>query len=122
MSDRIKELLKVLDLPEDDQLVFVNNLWQNRLIPDECDLLPDINGKITTSIHNRRVLADLAFRLRDKADDTKMHNALYKIQQSREKCGVPTPQDYATAFWGLYHAKPIHWIIAVLIAQAKGGP
>ena len=65
-------------------------------------------------------LACLAFRLRDEADDTRMHNAMYLVQQSMSKTSsTPQPEDYATAFWGLYHAKPIHWVIASLIAKGE---
>ena len=95
-----QELLAVLDMSEDEQYRWC---WRNTCTE---------NGLIKVQWY---FLEDLAFRLRDEADDTRMHNAMYLVQQSMSKTSsTPQPEDYATAFWGLYHAKPIHWIIAAL--------
>jgi hypothetical protein len=103
MTDKDK-LLAVLDMSEDEQ-----KNWCFRNTHTE-------NGIIKVQWY---FLSDLAFRLRDEVDDTRMHNAMYKIQQymSKKDSSIAQPEDYATAFWGLYHAKPIHWVIASLIAK-----
>ena len=98
-----QELLAVLDMSEDEQFKW---LMDNDIVTSEY---------VKCSRH--LILADLAFRLRDEVNNGKMHEAMYLVQQNVKD--APDVLDYATAFWGLYHAKPIHWIIAALIAKEK---
>lgn len=98
--DKIKELLAVLDLPEEEQLKGLKPF-----IP---------RGDWAAVYWNYHFsLADLAFRLRDEADRTNFHNGIYEVQKYLKK------EDWATAYWGEIFAKPIHWIIAALIAKAS---
>ena len=90
-----EELLKVLDMSEDEQ-------WE------WC---------IQNTKHIGESLADLAFRLRDEAvakNHADFHNAIYNIMVK-----VEGDNKWATAFWGECLAKPIHWIIAALIAKEQ---
>ena len=66
----------------------------------------------------RKILADLAFRLRDEAMEvpkTKrfFHDALYEIQKHLNQT------EWATAWWGYAIAQPIHWIAAALEAKEQ---
>jgi hypothetical protein len=89
------ELLKYLDMNEDER---VDWLWNRDILkPNES-------------------LADLAFRLRDevvKESHRAFHDAVYEVM---EYCG---DDSWASAYWGMALAKPIHWIIAALIAKEK---
>jgi hypothetical protein len=109
----MKDLLKVLDMSEDEQLFFLHNLWQNRQLPQYYGFHP-IDDKFPMSDWNRQLLADLAFRLRDEAieKDLDWDDTLILVW---EKLGRPMKYQ---AFCK-YYAKPIHWIIAALIAKDK---
>lgn len=117
---KIDKLLKVLDMPENKQLVFVNNLWQNRQISQEYDLSPDIHGKLKMTFQNRVMLADLAFRLRDEVKDHKRARHLVyrhliklgKIPKLMCNCCYQPWWD-----WWVDSSQSIHWIIAALIAK-----
>ncbi len=114
-----EELLKVLDMSEDEQLFFLNNLWQNRKLPEWFNLQPNIDGKLVMSDNNRRLLADLAFRLRDEVFKEYgaiegFHEGIYKVMMK-----VEGHDNWATAYWGECIANPIHWIIAALIAKGS---
>lgn len=103
-----KELLAVLDMSEDEQWV-----WCVK------------NGKAVGKVAGES-LADLAFRLRDEVLNSKNLNDDYW------DVGINAVANYVTkdqvwkvvsgvdvCNWSLYFAKPIHWIIAALIAKGK---
>lgn len=66
-------------------------------------------------------LADLAFRLRDEVENIDdMLSAIYKVQRRLKKNNKESKLiGYAEAVWFAFYAKPIHWIIAALIAKGK---
>ncbi len=90
MTKEIKDLLAVLDMPEDEHA-----RWCSSNV--DCVFYG--------------CLADLAFRLRDEVFPTEFHAGVYEVQQYETK-------DYAPALWGECFAQPIHWIIAALIAKS----
>ena len=115
-----EELLAVLDMSENDQLFFLNNLWQNRLLPDWFNLHPDIHGKLTMHDYNRMICADLAFRLRDESKSEVGYaqryytglEEIYKYRKIQKQC----QSFYA---WTVYRLAPIDMIIAALIAKGE---
>ncbi len=122
---KTEELLAVLDLPEDEQLGFLNNLRQNRQLTISfygfhCQ--PD--GKFRMSDWNRGLLADLAFRPRDEAVMLKsfqwtaaeVYNKAHHFGLKESETHAPTMMVWV---WFATHAQPIHWIIASLIAKAQ---
>ena len=93
-----QELLAVLDMSEAEQSVWTE-------APEHG------NRQMGES------LADLAFRLRDEVvakSHADFHEAIYDVMVK-----VEGNDNWATAFWGECIAKPIHWIIAALIAKDK---
>lgn len=102
------DLLKVLDLgSQEAQIKALYRLGYEYFVFRKC-------GRDGGKYECREgSLADLAFRLRDKVykdSNIQLHDAMYLIQQKEGG------EDLATAFWGLYSARPIDWIIAALIA------
>ena len=100
-----EQLLKVLDMSEDEQ-------WEQcyRHIPEF--------GQHEYS------LADLAFRLRDKYLSIDYERATWmvccyvkKMQCIYINCGEEQLHAVVKDGWWIYHSKPIHWIIAALIAR-----
>ena len=91
----MNDLLKVLDMSEKEQRkwLLVNYFHQR---------MPCVSN------------ADLAFRLRDEVKTEDFHNAIYEVMLK-----VEGNDNWATAFWGGCLAKPIHWIIAALIAKEQ---
>lgn len=124
MTPEIDNLLSVLHMSEEEQLKFLDGLWEKREIPEECMFKPNMASKLVMTPHNRRVLADLAFRKRNEAVKR------YGIEGK-------TPWNLATALiWGhctgtemkysfdefwLNIAQPIHLIIAAEIAKRLAG-
>ncbi len=92
-----EELLKLLDMSEDEQKEWCVLYTNMRLYE-----FPDTFAES---------LADLAFRLRDEAvvkyGDLVWHKAVVKI------CGYM----WKETAWFKNYGKPIHWIIAALIAK-----
>lgn len=101
MSKRIEELLAVLGLPEEGQL-----RWVAQRFPDERWSYP-----------NRRVLADLAFRLRDEVANGKAKIAGGDL--SAWYAGLKVVEGYLneTDAWLMHRSRPIEWIVAALIAK-----
>lgn len=110
----IDKLLAVLDMPEDEQIKFLENY------PDECFLADE-------------TFADLAFRLRDEArkENLEAWNGAIHIVASYIN-ESPMPQDnYATSVewqWAQHiilnqneYSLAIIWIIAALIAKKLAG-
>ena len=124
-----EELLKVLDMSEDEQY---NWLWK-RATTFGFDLkwidftVPLSNPAYACSVKKDTImhLADLAFRLRDEviAEDDKSDIDCYWCEASYEvylyvigeKNEMDTKEGLDT--WFSMRAKPIHWIIASLIAK-----
>ena len=105
-----QELLAVLDMSEDEQ-----QIW---LIKKEVMVGAVLQCKGGSELPcPSESLADLAFRLRDEVvakSHADFHEAIYDIMVK-----VEGNDNWATAFWGECIAKPIHWIIAALIAKDK---
>ncbi|KKL59274.1 hypothetical protein LCGC14_2216960, partial [marine sediment metagenome] len=92
-----------------------------RLLPDWFNLHPDIHGKLTMHDYNRMICADLAFRLRDELIAGDLFKGMLKVRQYCDKGGN---RMYAHTMkgaksWFIAIAKPIHWIIAALIAKGE---
>jgi len=95
---KIDELLAVLDMPEDEQIIWcAKNAGY--------DLLDS-------------TLADLAFRLRDEVKKQGLNLQYYNAAQwvMYKATGSHNHGDYKDK-WFSYNAQPIHWIIAALIAK-----
>lgn len=106
---KTEELLKVLDLPKGEQQIW----WENQT---------GLGSIIECSIPKA------AFRLRDEVINNDLKNEtdnwcessyevfLYVIgeENERDEPGLDT--------WFTMYSKPIHWIIAVLIAKQKEKP
>ena len=121
MSNRIKELLKVLDLPEDEQLDFLYN---------KAVISKYKRGRSCVDFNYRRnLLADLAFRMRDEVNeensDIWAQACWYVVCWSLFKIIKPAPKRLKALMNSEYYVlsrKSIAWIIAALIARelAKG--
>ena len=101
-----EELLEVLDMSKDKQWEWI---CKNHFVWSEWDHNWYYGKQIICCI------ADLAFRLRDeavKANHRAFHDGIYEVMLH-----VVGNDNLATAFWGEEYAKPIHWIIAALIAK-----
>ena len=100
----MNDLLKILDMSEDEQI--------NWLM--DKDYMPNYYVGMRGRKHDDS-LADLAFRLRDEA---KGHSWNGWLDATKEVW--KTIHKYWTyeQFW-MSQAKPIHWIIAALIAKEK---
>lgn len=113
----MNDLLKVLDISEEEQY---NWLWQ-RSATFGFDLKWidfDVPSAYDHSVKKEiaKCLADLAFRLRDEAMSSRyLYSALLDVHQKAEG---PQNRKQDFGFWFL-RAKPIHWIIAALIAKEK---
>lgn len=112
------QLLAVLDMTEDEQLQW---LIDNK-ITDGSLAVSQVTGKIVP--HWIRIeLADLAFRLRDDADKIKYGQAIVVVQNELVRLGklsIYHQKEIATnEYKWIFESKPIHWVIASLIAKAK---
>ena len=106
----MNDLLKVLDMSYEEQ-----QIW---LIKKEVMVGAVLQCKGGGELPcPSESFADLAFRIRDevcKNNHADFHEAIYDIMIK-----VEGDDKWATAFWGECIAKPIHWIIAALIAKDK---
>jgi hypothetical protein len=116
----MNDLLKVLDMSEDEQWDF---FVSHQGIQELCEHQLDNNCQ---KKFKRRVLADLAFRLRDEV----IEQNLTMWQRAMDIVFLKTNEEHwkeehqftrwsAVIFWFSHKAKPIHWIIAALIAKGK---
>ncbi len=100
------ELLAVLDMSEDEQFKW---LMYNDIVTNEY---------VKCSRH--LILADLAFRLRDEVCINRFSYGISKVQKhigiTEENLEISS---WECAYWGMILAKPIHWIIAALMAKGK---
>ncbi len=95
----MNDLLKVLDMSEDEQYLWVKN-WQDK----NC-----IKNRAMAFIS----LADLAFRLRDEVVTNQGEIAWHKAEVI-----VCEYMGKATC-WISHYGQPIHWIIAALKAKEQ---
>lgn len=104
---KIDELLKVPNMPRQEQWD-----WLNKKFDDDTFHLC-LGTPIC--ITGEQELADLAFRLRDKVRREKCHydHAVYVVYNY---CKLLRRFENVF-YWMSYHAQPIHWIIAALIAK-----
>ena len=96
----MNDLLKILDMSEDEQ-----DRW--------CAL--------NTDRKSHESLADLAFRLRNEVIAGGLFRKMITIHEYCDKgCNKMYSHTMAGAqSWFIAQAKPIHWIIAALIAKDK---
>ena len=103
----MNDLLKVLDMSEAEQWKW---LWENRQ-------LTHIGWNMTAT--RNMILADLAFRLRDEAwgetGEGEWGSGVGKVMVYVH----PVPNKEQLQEWWCCCSKPIHWIIAALIAKGK---
>lgn len=94
------ELLKVLDMSEANQIEWL------------------IMNTLFYKYSQEESLADLAFRLRDEVS-----RKGFDFQKLLNKVRIDSDSGYEGAvnsiFWICHIAKPIHWIIAALIAKGE---
>ena len=135
-----QELLAVLDMSEDEQVEFFYIKGYRQLV----DTFPagglrikfDDNNEIISVKHSqsklrfdRKALADLAFRFRNEMETgqwPQLAEAYEIVRQHwckvswalRKRQGYNKKHISSSFFW-LFHSKPIHWIIAALIAKGK---
>lgn len=105
-----KKLLKVLDLSEEEQMQWL----LDNSITDGSLAVSQVSSKIVGRWINIE-LADLAFRLRDEAVGKDWVG--WQIGSARV-WNVTHKSDYNPGKFG-NRAKPIHWIIAALIAKGE---
>ncbi len=102
MSDKTKELLAVLDMPPREQYFTVLEICDESPADRDCSSF-----------------ADLAFRLRDEAVELDkgvlFGRGLAKICQKIYNNEGYNLHEFLS--WAATLAKPIHWIIAALIAK-----
>lgn len=124
MTDKIKELLAVLDMPEEKQWTY---LAKKGLMSHSWEDAQDIKLEIPTwrweSSFGRKVkdkfravLADLAFRLRDEAV-VEYEGSWGQATSLVYKYITGAKDKLLTGAWFLCTAQPIHFIIAALIAK-----
>ena len=101
MTTEIKELLAVLGLPEEEQRKLIWDWVYNEYPGWEVFEAP-------------QSLADLAFRLRDKAGQGRFVDAIVEVFEF-----LFGYSDYKSVMMWLcsQECQPVHWIIAALIAK-----
>ena len=107
MNQKVKELLAVLDLPEEEQIRFLDK-YPNRSIENEKVL---VHGEWRLL---KTCLPTLAFRLRDEVVKTchyKYDAAIIQVYSVSKKSAE------SFHWWWIRHSQPIHFIIAALIAK-----
>jgi len=117
-----EELLKVLDMSEEEQVEFFYIKGYRQLVDtfpagglkikyNEKKEIISVKHSQSELRFDRRALADLAFRLRDEVKSkVEFHHCIAKV------CKHLDPYIINYAGYGLCTCKPIHWIIAALIA------
>ena len=129
----MSELLKVLDMTELEQWEY---LISRSRIREMCDNQLD---SYCAAKYKRRVLATLAFRLRDEAVGVQIEGivpnyfdektpripfkeTLFRWYKARRLIDEKLKTHFYpgnTEAWWREQAQPIHWIVAALIAQEK---
>lgn len=107
------DLLKVLDMSEDFQWNF---LVSHQDIQELCEHQLDA---FCQKKFKRRILADLAFRLRNEVKGSEGHEKWVKSTQKVFEYIHPGNSNnlYSVAAYFCDKAQPINWIIAALIAK-----
>jgi len=112
-DDRIQKVLEILNLPAEEQLTWV--ALNNNIIQIDVWEWDGVNNIVIPIEINWRILADLAFRMRDEAcsrDSIYWEKAVYKVYQKS------FTREYDNVFlWMTEFAQPIHWICASIIAE-----
>ena len=114
MKAKIKELLAVPDLTEEEQWAFLRKY---------VDPVYEMGSYCPT--HRKMYLADLAFRLRDEANDDVallegqrwVYLAHHYKSEHWDDFKKTTSFAESQCWFGYKEAQPIHWIIAALIAK-----
>ncbi len=112
---KTEELLKVLDMPEEEQWEWVTS---HQTEYDYQLLIPSL----LTNEFRQALLADLAFRLRNSVEDHKrsrhiIYRHLVKSGKVAKLCCGCCYEPWWD--WWINTSKPIHWIIAALIAKKE---
>ena len=96
------EILNLHTLSEDEQIAWLiaNKVVQPRR--PECPYEPRCGES----------LPEIAFRLRDEVSQVKYFHRVYSVAVDETE-----PPDMHVRIWALYEAKPIHWIMAALLAK-----
>ena len=108
-----KDLLKLLVMTEHEQQKALYDLGYTQYVHKFTDYYGDGDCYVWMAGGSKCSIADLAFRLRDEAvkeSHKKFYDAIYEVMAY---CG---DDSWASMLWGMAYAKPIHWVIASLIA------
>lgn len=104
----MNDLLKVLDMSEEEQIEWLIE----KGITDGSLARSQVTNKKIVKHWIRIELADLAFRFRDEVESkVEFHHCFAKV------CKHIDPHIMNYAGYALCTAKPIHWIIAALMAK-----
>jgi len=110
-NNKIQELLAVLDLSEEKQVDWAfNEFGYDIHFTDYKGKLDKCRFPLTDTS-----LADLAFRLRDEVDPCFWYAASYNV--AIHSGLIKDSRCKGFSVFGFYESKPIHWIIAALIAK-----
>lgn len=114
-----KELLAVLDMTEDEQIDFLFD--RGHIDNDDYEHMAGNEPSKWRADIRHRVLADLAFRLRDEVvghtpySNRYFYNEAFDMVYKRAEENREEGTDKAN--WALDFARPIHWVVASLIAK-----
>lgn len=130
------DLLKVLDMSEEEQVEFFYIKGYRQLVDtfpvgglrikcNDSNEIISVKHSQSKLRFDKRALADLAFRLRDEViveqGTMAWFNALFDLNEyvgGSKKYTTPS-MPFDEDRWLCYYGKPIHWIIAALIAKDK---
>lgn len=116
MSDKIKEFLAVLDMPESKQAEW---LCKAELIePGAHACIIDSRTEEEKHAWIQAIFADLAFRLRDEVLSSE-NGTIKWVAGMFDVYMKMTGSKLLNWKWGYVKAEPIHWIIAALIARQE---
>lgn len=106
----MSDLLKVLDMTEEEQITWLAG-----------EGVVKLTGKVGQMIPVES-LADLAFRLRDEAradlrGEIDFRKGMAKVYYTVHKLPENSVAVFSIYIWFVEEAKPIHWIVAALIAK-----
>jgi len=115
---KIDDLLKVLDMDENQQCAWLCEYFKNRYY--NTDNWPKWYGVCDILMHDTFpgryvILADLAFSLRNELKNG-YNRAAYTVFNY---CGSQEKFVDNVFYWMACKASPIHWIITVLIAREE---
>jgi len=127
-DDRIQKVLEILNLPAEEQLTWV--ALNNNIIQIDVWEWDDVNNIVIPIEINWRILADLAFRMRDETlgEQTTLsqqyvwsylHKELYKLITIQLLDKVRNDINTRLAFEDYWRrlSQKIHWILAAICAK-----